>query len=871
MGGFFRRVRDEFDEKSNQMQPAGEFFQNKRKWEVKELRRELNSSSTHKQKAGIKRIIANMTLGRDVSAFFVDVVKIGQTDNLELKRLVHLYILHNAKLRPEEALLAVNSLLMDLKSPSPLVRALALRTTMCVCVHGVLEHSTGALLHAITTESDPYVLKTAVLGVGKLLHYSEKRFLSAFCTDVEGRSSTSTAIEPKLLLSCLQPLNGALVCSNAAVVVKEMLDYLGASVSTSFLGSDVFQLHLKLGEANEWGKIYILELLAVLELTDTGSIEKLLTSVLPYVLHSNPAVVLSAIKVLAKFAGKCPTTNLISATKISSEVNSALKALCTREPETQYVVFKNIHLLIVIFPLILQNDLQIFYVRFDDPSFLKIEKVRLLLKLVTPSTAEAVFQEFSTYSHEVNATFVEEVVKAVGFLGVKVNSLAEQCEELIFSVLKRHPELNTAVLKAAHALVRQYPHFLERILNCKVFTATSSAIKLEDLEDPDGKETLLVLFSEYPHSASHEKILGVVEELAKHLLQEVPQVQLQLLRTVITIWTRDPHREQVYPASEKRCSAEEDYPPAAPIVVLLRNILEELRTKSEDADVRDTAIGYWRLLSRGMTPQRMEAFLLALSPSTAILYGDSSFSDEMTLKDLKRSINTTAAILGRPYRSFLPPYGECQKKGNDSTDSEEEDDEDEEKENEVDSPAEMKASRGTSRRSPSTSSTSIPCGRPPPSFSVSKENMESRKMLSCSTPGTKNSIVDSRQGSVSSSPSSQEEFVEAWERIGGGSSPAQLEIQKDLSCADVDSISKWMRSQGYVVAAVISSLNKIIFMASAPSLNSSALFQWVVHRNSSAVFPKVESASSVIIVKGEKCEELVHVLALRLRNASTET
>lgn len=869
MCGFFRRVRDEFDEKSNQLQPAGEFFQNKRKWEVKELRMELNSSSIHKQKAGIKRIIANMTLGRDVSALFVDVVKIGQTDNLELKRLVHLYILHNAKLRPEEALLAVNSLLMDLKSKSPLVRALALRTMMCICVHGVLEHSIDALLHAITTEDDQYVMKTAVLGVGKLLHYSEKRFLSAFCADVEGNSSTSTTVEPKLLLSWLQPSNGVLVCSNAAVVVKEMLDYLRAPVSTSSLGSDVFQLHLKLREANEWGKIYLLELLSVLELTDTASIEKLLISVLPYVLHSNPAVVLSAIKVLAKFAGKCPTTNLISASRISSEVNSALNLLCTKEPETQYVVFKNIHLLIVIFPHVLQNDLTRFFVRFDDPSFLKIEKVRLLLKLVTPSTAEAVFQEFRTYSQEVNATFVGEVVKAVGFLGVKIDSLAERCADLIFSVLQRHPELNTAVLKAAHALVRQYPQFLERILNYKVFTATSSAINVKDLENPEGKETLLVLLSEYPHSASHEKILGMVQELAQHLLQEVPQVQLQLLRTVVTIWARDPHRVQVYPASEKGSSAGEDYPAAAPIVVLLRTILEELRTHSEDADVRDTAIGYWRLLSRGMSPQRMEAFLLALSPSTTTLHGDSSFSDEMTLKDLKRSINTTAAILGRPYRSFLPPYGECQKKGNDSSESDEDDEEEEPEE--LDSSAEVNASRGTSTRSAAASFTSLPSGQPPPSFSTSKNKMESRTMLSCSTPGTEKTTVHSRGGSVSSPPSSQEEFLEAWERIGEGSRPAQLEIQKDLSCTDVDSISSWMRSQGYVVAAVISSLHKIIFMASAPSLERRALFQWIINRNSSAAFPKVDSASSVIIVKGEKCEELVHVLALRLRNACTET
>lgn len=39
----------------------------------------------------VKKVIANMTVGKDVSALFADVVNCIQTDNVELKKLVYLH------------------------------------------------------------------------------------------------------------------------------------------------------------------------------------------------------------------------------------------------------------------------------------------------------------------------------------------------------------------------------------------------------------------------------------------------------------------------------------------------------------------------------------------------------------------------------------------------------------------------------------------------------------------------------------------------------------------------------------------------------------------------------------------------------------
>jgi len=75
-------------------------------WELKE---ELNSLKEDKKKEAVKKVIAAMTVGKDVSQVFTDVLNCMQTDNLELKKLVYLYVMNYAKTQPDRAILAVNT------------------------------------------------------------------------------------------------------------------------------------------------------------------------------------------------------------------------------------------------------------------------------------------------------------------------------------------------------------------------------------------------------------------------------------------------------------------------------------------------------------------------------------------------------------------------------------------------------------------------------------------------------------------------------------------------------------------------------------------------------------------------------------------
>lgn len=61
----------------------------------------------------MRRIISGMTLGKDVSILFPYIIKNIETPNLELKKLIYLYIINHAKHYPDVSLMAVNSFQKD--------------------------------------------------------------------------------------------------------------------------------------------------------------------------------------------------------------------------------------------------------------------------------------------------------------------------------------------------------------------------------------------------------------------------------------------------------------------------------------------------------------------------------------------------------------------------------------------------------------------------------------------------------------------------------------------------------------------------------------------------------------------------------------
>lgn len=99
---------------------------------------------------------------------FTDVLRNMMTKNMELKKLIYLYIINYAKSKPELVILAINSFRQDAADQSnPLLRSLAVRTMGCIRIKTIIEYLLDPLKKAIK-DSDPYVRKTAAICIAKI-------------------------------------------------------------------------------------------------------------------------------------------------------------------------------------------------------------------------------------------------------------------------------------------------------------------------------------------------------------------------------------------------------------------------------------------------------------------------------------------------------------------------------------------------------------------------------------------------------------------------------------------------------------------------------------------------------------------------------
>ena len=265
----------------------GRFFSSTKKGETQEIRLELQAASKEKKINAVKKVIANMTVGKDVSALFPDVLNCIQTGNIELKKLVYLYLVNHAKTHPDLALLAVNTFVRDAADPNPLVRALAIRTMGCIRVERITEYLCEPLERALKDE-DPYVRKTAAVCVAKLHDISPDLVKDRGFLD--------------LLRDLVADANPTVV-ANAVAALSEIADEeKGSTDDVMGMSSAKLQkLLAALNECTEWGQVSILDALAKYVPEEAKDAERIIERVMPRLQHANSAVVLSAIKVILQY------------------------------------------------------------------------------------------------------------------------------------------------------------------------------------------------------------------------------------------------------------------------------------------------------------------------------------------------------------------------------------------------------------------------------------------------------------------------------------------------------------------------------------------------------------------------------------------
>ncbi|RXN32047.1 AP-1 complex subunit beta-1 isoform X4 [Labeo rohita] len=577
------------------------YFTTTKKGEIFELKAELNSDKKEKKKEAVKKVIASMTVGKDVSALFPDVVNCMQTDNLELKKLVYLYLMNYAKSQPDMAIMAVNTFVKDCEDPNPLIRALAVRTMGCIRVDKITEYLCEPLRKCLKDE-DPYVRKTAAVCVAKL------HDINAQLVEDQGFLDTL-----KDLISDSNPM----VVANAVAALSEIAESHPNSNLLDLNPQTINKLLTALNECTEWGQIFILDCLANYTPRDDRESQSICERVTPRLSHANSAVVLSAVKVLMKFMEMLPK-DLDYYGTLLKKLAPPLVTLLSAEPELQYVALRNINLIVQKRPEILKHEMKVFFVKYNDPIYVKLEKLDIMIRLASQANIAQVLAELKEYATEVDVDFVRKAVRAIGRCAIKVEQSAERCVSTLLDLIQT--KVNYVVQEAIVVIkdiFRKYPNKYESVI-------ATLCENLDSLDEPEARAAMIWIVGEYAERIDNADEL--LESFLEGFHDESTQVQLQLLTAIVKLFLKKPTETQE----------------------LVQQVLSLATQDSDNPDLRDRGYIYWRLLSTD--PVAAKEVVLAEKP---LISEETDLIEPTLLEELICHIGTLASVYHKPPSAFV--------------------------------------------------------------------------------------------------------------------------------------------------------------------------------------------------------------------------
>ncbi|GIQ88955.1 AP complex subunit beta, partial [Kipferlia bialata] len=134
---------------------------------LEDIRVLLLSRSKKEVIQGVEKLMARQTRGEDVSSLFHNVLQLVVLPDLEIKRLIYLFVSFYSEAHPNDAIMVVSTLQKEMDSQNQLVRAMALRALTNLRVKNISQVVLIHLKKAIRDPS-PYVRKTAAHSVTKL-------------------------------------------------------------------------------------------------------------------------------------------------------------------------------------------------------------------------------------------------------------------------------------------------------------------------------------------------------------------------------------------------------------------------------------------------------------------------------------------------------------------------------------------------------------------------------------------------------------------------------------------------------------------------------------------------------------------------------
>ncbi|XP_049791279.1 AP-3 complex subunit beta-2 [Schistocerca nitens] len=519
-----------------------------------DLKQMLDSNKDGLKLEAMKRIIGMVAKGRDASDLFPAVVKNVVSKNIEVKKLVYVYLVRYAEEQQDLALLSISTFQRALKDPNQLIRASALRVLSSIRVPMIVPIVMLAIKDS-ASDMSPYVRKTAAHAIPKL-----------YSLDNDQKEELTHVIE-KLLSD-----KTTLVVGSAVMAFEEV-----CPERIDLIHKNYRKLCNLLVDVDEWGQVIIINMLTRYARTQfvdpnigdpgddeedkpfyddddedededdddnesKGKTEKpkktysldpdhrlLLRNAKPLLQSRNASVVMAVAQLYHHLAPR-------------SEVNVVAKALIRllrSHREVQSVVLNCIASISTLRKGMFEPFLKSFFVRTSDPTHIKLLKLEILTNLATETSISVILREFQTYISSNDKEFVAATIQAIGRCASNIKEVTDTCLNGLVSLLSNRDE---AVVAESVVVIKKLLQTGQPGEHRDIIVQMAKLV--DYISVPQARASILWLLGEYSERVPRIAP-DVLRKMAKTFITEENIVKLQILNLAVKLYLTNPKQTRL--------------------------------------------------------------------------------------------------------------------------------------------------------------------------------------------------------------------------------------------------------------------------------------------------------------------------------------
>lgn len=542
--------------------------------------------------------------------FFSNVVKNVASPNLEIKKLVYIYLIHHAEQEPDLALLSINTIQKSLSDANPQVRALALKTMSGIRVP-VISQIVSLAIKKGTVDLSPYVRKAAALSIPK-------------CYRLDPSQSPQ-------LIDYLSTLLGDKQYYVAGAAVSAFLEICPTRID--LIHKHYRGLIRKIVDMDEWSQLALLKLMTYYarkcfpRRARSSEEPKKDTSIDDFYgestghgqgsisVDSDLALLLNGIRPLLQSRNSAV---VIAVTRCYVDVGTPeyvkyavgpLIALLRSAHDIQQIALYNIVSVCLMRPTDFVKYASHFLVRATDTApvwELKLEVLTIIFPHSPLHIKSLILKELEHFSQGTDKALVREAVRAIGRCAQSDATTSLRCLKLL---LEQITSLDGTLAAESLTVIR---HLIQQDAEGHVGTVVRLAKNLNSATDPQARATIIWLVGEFSGLGGEDNIApDVLRILLKEFSSESEAAKRQVLLLAAKVHLHHLNRKS---EAEKEKESENDAPhepDTDPIARLWDYVLLLVRYDTS-YDLRDRARMYRALLA---VPQLATLMLLAPKPA----------------------------------------------------------------------------------------------------------------------------------------------------------------------------------------------------------------------------------------------------------------